>query len=290
MKEPLVAIIVLSWNGRELTLQCLRSLEQLRYGNYATVVVDNGSQDGSVEAIRAEFPQVEILPLPENLGNAGGFNAGMEVGLKARPDWIMFINNDTEVAPDLLTAFMTGVARFPDGGVFGPKIYYGGDDDLIWYAGGEVNFLWGRTRHRCIRERDRGQFDDPGRTDFVSGCCMFVRAYLAQQLGGFDETFTISRFRQSPGYGEDVDFCYRAQRQQAACYYLPAGKVWHHISSSMGGELSLRKVLLKFLSTMRFFWRHGRLWYWPSILAYQLLYYWVFGPVKYIHRRRQLGR
>ncbi len=290
MKEPSVAIIVLNWNGRELILQCLRSLEQLRYGNYAIVVVDNGSQDGSVEAIKAQFPQVQVLPLPENLGNARGFNAGMEVGLKANPHWILFLNNDTEVAPDLLAEFMHGVEKYPDGGVFAPKIYYGREDNLIWYAGGEVNFRLGRMRHRGIRERDRGQYDEPGRTDFVSGCCLLARADLAHQLGGFDETFTISRHRQSPGYGEDVDFCYRAQHQQAACYYLPAGKVWHYISSSMGGELSLRKVLLKFLSTMRFFWRYGKVWYWGSILGYQLLYYGVLGPGKYIQRRWQPGR
>ncbi len=74
MNEPSVAIVVLNWDRRELTLQCLRSLEQLRYGNYATLVVDNGSQDGSVEAVRAEFPRVEVQPLPVNLGYAGGNN------------------------------------------------------------------------------------------------------------------------------------------------------------------------------------------------------------------------
>ncbi|MQY64027.1 MAG: glycosyltransferase, partial [Calditrichaeota bacterium] len=119
MKEPSVTIIVLNWNGRELTLQCLRSLEQLRYGNYATVVVDNGSQDGSVESVRAEFPRVKVVPLPENLGYAQGNNAGLEAALKQNPDWIMFLNNDTEVDPDLLAALMKSVERFPDGAVFG---------------------------------------------------------------------------------------------------------------------------------------------------------------------------
>jgi len=281
MKEPSVTIIVLNWNGRELTLQCLRSLEQLRYGNYATVVVDNGSQDGSVESVRAKFPQVKVVPLPENLGYARGNNAGLEAALKQNPDWIMFLNNDTEVDPDLLAALMKGVERFPAGAVFGPKIYYGGEEDLIWYAGGEVSLPLGRTRHRGIREPGRGQYDEPGCTDFASGCCLLIRADLVRRLGGFDPKYVM--------YTEDIDLCYRARRQGAACFYLPAGKVWHHVSSSIGGELSLRKVYLKWRSSMRFFRRYARPWHWPFILVHQLLYFTVLGPMKYVKRKWQLS-
>ena len=285
MSRPLVTIIVLNWNARALVLQCLRSLEQLTYDPYSVIAVDNGSQDGSAEAIQTAFPQVQLLALPENLGNARGFNAGMEEGLKANPSWILFLNNDTEVAPDLLEELTRGAEKFPDGGVFSPKIYYGADPSQIWYAGGEVDFRLGRMRHRGIREQDTGQYDEPGPTHFVSGCCMLVRADLARQLGGFDVTFTMSRFQRSPGYGEDVDFCYRARQQLADCYFLPGGRVWHYVSRSMGGELSLRKVFLKFLSTMRFFWRFGKPWHWPSILLYQALYYVVLGPARYIRHR-----
>ncbi len=276
-QEPRVVIIVLNWNRRELTLQCLRSLEQLRYGNYATLVVDNGSRDGSVQTIRAEFPRVEVQPLPVNLGYAGGNNAGLEVALKQNPDWIMFLNNDTEVAPDLLAALISGAERFPDGAVFGPKIYYGGQEDLIWYAGGQVSLPLGRTRHRGIREPDQGQYDESGPTDFVSGCCLLIRADLVRRLGGFDPGYTM--------YMEDVDLCCRARQMEAGCYYIPAGRVRHYLSSSVGGELSLRKVYLKWRSGMRFLRRYARPWHWPSILGYQLLYYGVLGPVKYIKRR-----
>jgi len=191
--------------------------------------------------------------------------------------WVMFLNNDTEVEPGLLTAFMDGAERFPSGGVFGPKILYGGEDDLIWYAGGEVNLPLGRTRHRGIRERDQGQHDEPGPTDFVSGCCLLIKADLARRLGGFDTTY--------PMYTEDVDLCYRAGRLGAACYYLPAARVWHYVSSSVGGEFSLRKVWLKWRSSMRFFRRYAKPWYWATILGYQVLYFGVLGPARYIRRR-----
>ena len=279
IQEPRVVIIVLNWNGRELTLQCLRSLERLRYGNYATILVDNGSQDGSVEAVSAEFPQVKVLSLPVNFGFAGGNNAGLEAALQQNPDWIMFLNNDTEVAPSLLSALISGTERFPDGAVFGPMIYYGGEEYLIWYAGGEVNLLLGRLRHRGIRERNRGQYDQAGSTDFVSGCCLLIRAGLVRQLGGFDPSYAM--------YTEDVDLCYRARQLGAGCYYLPDGRVRHYLSSCMGGELSLRTVYLKWRSGMRFLRRYARPWYWPSILVYQLLYYGVLGPARYVRRRRR---
>ncbi len=278
MKDPLIAIIVLNWNRCELTLQCLRSLDNLSYDSYRTIVVDNGSQDGSVEAIKSQFPQVELVSLNENLGYARGNNKGLEAALMLDPDWIMFLNNDTEVAPDLLEALMEGLRRFTDGAVFGPKIYYGDKDDVIWYAGGEVSFFWGRTRHRGIREPDRGQYDEPEQIDFVSGCCLLIRADLVSRLGGFDPSYLL--------YTEDVDLCHRARQQGVACYYIPDGQVWHHISSSIGGELSFRKVCLKWQSGMRFFWRYSQPWYWPFILLYQLFYYGVLGPLRYIRRRR----
>ncbi len=277
MPAPEVVIIVLNWNGRDLTLKCLRSLDRLQYERVTILVVDNGSQDGSTAAIRDQFPNVKLLPLAQNLGYARGNNAGLEAALKEQPQWIMFLNNDTEVAPDLLTELIRGTERYPEGGIFGPKIYYDGPEDIIWYAGGEVDLRLGRLRHRGIRHRDRGQYDQPGKTDFVTGCCLLIRADLAGELAGFDPAYSM--------YVEDADLCYRARRLGVDCCYLPAGKVWHAVSSSMGGVFSLRKVGHKFLSSMRFLWRYARVWHWPSIAAYQVVYYGLLGPVSYARQR-----
>jgi len=281
-RRPKVAIVILNWNGRELTLRCLKTVTKLTYDPVQVLVVDNGSEDGSIDAIQAAFPQVSVLALKENLGYALGNNAGLKWALPRNPDWILFLNNDTEVAPDLLTQLIEGTRTFPNGVIFGPKIYYADFKQAIWYAGGDVNLLFGRLRHRGIREQDSGQYDEPCRTDFVSGCCMLIRADAAQTLGGFDPAYAM--------YVEDADLCYRARERYGNCYYLPDGKVWHAVSSSLGGELSLRKVYLKWLSGMRFFWRYARWWRWPSILMYQLLYYGVLGPGKYIRRGWQQGR
>ncbi|UCH09593.1 MAG: glycosyltransferase family 2 protein [Fidelibacterota bacterium] len=274
MKEPKVVAIILNWNGRELVLRCLRSLMKLHYGNINLIVVDNGSEDDSVKAITEEFPEVQVVALAGNTGYARGNNAGLDVALEQDPEWIMFLNNDTEVDENLIAAFVDGAGHYPDGGIFGPKIYYGEETDRIWYAGGEVSFPLGRSQHRGIREHDRGQYDKPQRTDFVSGCCLFIKADLVRRLGGFDSSF--------PMYMEDVDLCYRAMQEGVGCYYLPDAKVWHYVSSSMGGELSLRKVWLKWWSGMRFFKRYAKPWHWCTIPGYQVYYFGVLGPARYV--------
>jgi GT2 family glycosyltransferase len=274
--DPSVVIIVLNWNGRKVVLRCLQSLKTLTYPNCDILVVDNGSEDGSAEAISMDFPEVQVVALPENRGYAEGNNAGLEVALKKRPDWILFLNNDTEVAPDLIDALISGTQRTPGSSLFGPKIYYS-DGIQIWYAGGEINFFLGRIRHRGIRQIDSGQFDEAGPTDFISGCCLLIQADLAQRLGGFDARY--------PMYMEDVDLCYRARQIGMPAYYLPEGKVWHHVSSSLGGELSIRKVWLKWYSSMRFLCKYAKPWHWATIFIYQILYYTVIGPWRYTHQR-----
>lgn len=180
----------------------------------------------------------------KNYGYAKGNNEGLKIALEGKPEWILFLNNDTEVAPDLIDALILGSRQFPDGALFGPRIYCG-DGSRIRYAGGEIAYFLGRLHHRGIRQRDGEHFSKPELTDFVSGCCLFIRADVAQELDGFD-----SRYRM---YTEDVDLCHCASQIGLFSYYLPEAKVWHHVSGSLGGEPSLKKVWLKWRSSLRFF-------------------------------------
>jgi GT2 family glycosyltransferase len=100
-----------------------------------------------------------------------------------------------------------------------------------------------------------------------------IKSDVARQLDGFDSSYTI--------YMEDVDLCHRARGEGVTCYYIPGAKVWHYVSSSMGGELSLRKVWLKWRSSMRFFKRYAKLWHWGTILGYQVYYFGILGPARY---------
>ncbi|SHG20413.1 Glycosyl transferase family 2 [Desulfacinum infernum DSM 9756] len=97
MKQPEIAVIVLNWNGKEDTLECLDSLSRVNYPRCRLIVVDNASSDGSVEAIRQAFPEVVILRNSRNLGYAGGNNVGIRYALKIGCEYLCILNNDTIV-------------------------------------------------------------------------------------------------------------------------------------------------------------------------------------------------
>src|SRR3954447_1414999 len=99
-RGPHVAIVILAWNGREDTLRCLESVDALDWDDLSTIVVDNGSSDGVVEAVRERFPHVRVIRSERNLGFAGGNNLGLRAAHEAGADYLMILNNDTVIAPN----------------------------------------------------------------------------------------------------------------------------------------------------------------------------------------------
>jgi len=221
--SPSVAIIVLNWNGLTDTLACLRSLAGVDYPAYEVVVVDNGSTDGSVAALREAFPQATLIENPENLGFAAGNNVGLRYALSRGSDYALLLNNDTEVAPDFLLQMMAAAESSHDVGMVGPTIYYHAQPDLIWTAGGRVD--WGRGREVymvAIDTVDAGQLGDaPRPVDVVSGCALLVKHALLEMVGLLDERFF--------NYYEDTEWCLRARRAGFEILHAPSAKVWHKI-------------------------------------------------------------
>jgi GT2 family glycosyltransferase len=247
--QPRVAVIVVNWNGRDVTLECLRSLSALTFPNADLIVVDNASSDGSVEAIRAGYPNVALLAMPKNLRFAGGNNAGIREALAHGADMVLLLNNDTVVDPDFLTHLVTRMEADPSNGMVAPKIFYFDQTDKIWFAGGIISMWTGTMKHIGIREVDRGQHDTVGEIAYASGCCMLVRADVIRKIGLLDESYHM--------YTEDADWSMRARRAGYAIVYEPAARVWHKLSVSSGGHLSWYKLKNKFISNLRFFWRYG---------------------------------
>ena len=133
---PRVDVIVLNWNGCNDTLACLISLARIDYENFRVVVVDNGSTDHSIESIRRIFPAVKIIENGANLGFASGNNRGIAEALLSDVDYVLLLNNDTEVDPGILHALVAAAEKMLEAGIFGPKIYYHSHKDKLWYAGG----------------------------------------------------------------------------------------------------------------------------------------------------------
>lgn len=219
---PRVAILVLNWNGLRDTLDCLASLEHLDYPNYGVVVVDNGSTDGSPSAVRERFPRVSVIENGENLGFAGGNNVGMRHALERGVDYVLLLNNDTEVAPDFLSLLVEAARTEPQVGIVGPTIYYGEQPAVVWSAGGEIDWRRGTTRMVGLNERDVGQFGvAPREMDFVTGCALLVKRAVPERVGLLDERFFA--------YYEEIEWCVRASRAGFKIVHLPQAKVWHKI-------------------------------------------------------------
>lgn len=227
--SPKVTIVILNWNNAPDTLECLDSVRKLRYDNYDIVVVDNGSTDGSVAAIRDQYPGVIILENRENLGYAEGNNVGIRYALEAGSEYIFVLNDDALVDPETLSALVATTISHPDAGFLGPKVYHRESPQVIQSAGGRFNKYW-ESRYRGMDEADQGQFDDLMDVDFVCGCAVLVSRQTIEQIGLLDPRFFL--------YREDIDWCYRATRAGFRVLYVPSAKVWHRSPHIREPELS----------------------------------------------------
>lgn len=220
---------MLNWNGKNDTLECLASIGKMDYPNLDVILVDNGSQDGSVAAIQREFPEVMIVETESNLGFASGNNMGIRHALRNGAEYALVLNNDTIVDPQLIKSFLASSTIERKAGIFGAKIYYYSQPNKIWYAGGRwVNKL-SQFIHVGMGCLDNGKdFVSVVETDYVCGCAFFIKAEVLRKIGLFDEKFFLTF--------EETDLCYRARRAGFKSLFIPDAKVWHKVSVSFGGE------------------------------------------------------
>jgi GT2 family glycosyltransferase len=226
---PNVVTVVLTWNGRDDTLACLRSLAGLDWPNHSTIVVDNGSSDGTVAAVEAAHPDVTTIATGRNLGFAAGNNVGLRAALAAGADYVLLLNNDTLVAPETLTKLIEEAERRPDAGALCPLIYYLDPPDRIWYAGARFDARRGHNgRHTGYGEVDYGQYDTVREIGRGTGAAMLVRSEVVSQVGLLDDQLYLQV--------EDVEWSLRMRQAGWRIFFVPAAKVWHRVSVASGGE------------------------------------------------------
>lgn len=225
--SPRVWAVVLNYQGGDVLADCLQSLRKQKYPEFKILVVDNASTDASFE-IAQKMEGVELIRNDENLLFSGGNNVGIRHAFNSGAEYVVLINNDTTSDPELISELVNALAADTHAGIAGPKIYYHERPVMIWSAGGTVDFGKGWVRHRGIRQEDEGQFDAAAEVDYVTGCCLMFKRNVYQAIGGLDESF--------PMYFEDTDFCTRARKAGFKVLYVPAGKMWHKISASSGGN------------------------------------------------------
>ena len=222
--EKKVYIILLNWNGKKDTLECLKSFEKIKYNNYEIIVVDNGSEDDSVLKIRKYYPKINIIENKKNLGFAGGNNVGIEYAINNCADYVLLINNDTTVEENFLTELVKVGESDEKIGLLGSKIYFHSEKKRIWTAGGKVNWLKNKGTHIGLDEIDVGQYDKIREVGYLTGCCLLIKREVIEKIGGLEESYFL--------YYEDTDFSLRAQNIGYKCVYVPESKIYHKISRS----------------------------------------------------------
>jgi hypothetical protein len=222
-----VALLVLSYNGRHLLRECLSSWRKSSPAPESVLVVDNGSGDGTADMVRREFPEAELLSLPVNVAYAAGNNAGFRA-LKGRGHKAVFAcSNDTEVDPDMLGRLWAELEARPGWGLAAPKILFHGTG-RTWFLGGRISRLTGNGWHvgYGLADRPAGAPEQMPANGYLTGCGFLVRTEALESLGGFDEGIYM--------YAEDSDLCLRARKQGWECGVVPAARMYHKVSSTVG--------------------------------------------------------
>ena len=266
-----VEVIILNWNGKEDTIECLNSLQKVKYDNFDITIVDNASTDDSAEIIAAEFPSVKLIKNNMNLMYAGGNNVAIKEALNGDAEYFLILNNDTILHEDFLEHLVKAFRSDEKVGIAAPKINYYSNRKLIWYAGGFVNFFTGNIYHRGLRKQDDGKYDLSNEVDYATGCCMLIKRELFEKIGLLDEAYYI--------YTEDVDFSFKAQAAGYKVVFEPRSLIWHKVSSATGGAFSFFKIKNKFRSNMRFFRIYAGWYHWFTILPFTIIrsFYIVIG-------------
>ena len=229
--EPLVSLIILNYNGAELTCALLKSVQQLSYSNIEVIVVDNHSARNPAPLIREQaLTNTLVILNNENLGFAGGNNVGIR---QARGDFFLFLNNDTEVTPDLIERLLEPFSTDSSIGVTCPKIRYHQQPDLIQYAGyTPLNSFTGQAWAIGNQQVDRGQFNRAGVTSFAHGAAMLVKRGVVEQAGLMPELYFL--------YYEELDWCCRIRRAGYQIYYQASAVVYHKESMTVGKSNPLK--------------------------------------------------
>ncbi len=273
LQEPKVSIIIINWNQKEHTKECLNSLKKINYSNYEIILVDNASKDDSAKFFKNNYPYVRVIENKKNLGFAEGNNIGIREALKNNADYIFILNNDTIVDKEVIKELIKTITSDKIIGAVTPKIYNYYQPNIIDAAGGFLAFNKSKIHQIGYGEIDKGQYDKEYEVNFITGSAMLVKAEVFRVVGLFDTTFFA--------YCEDMDFCYRITQNSLKLKYVPGAKIWHKVSASTGGYKNPTSLYLFTKNRIKFLYKHAGLkskilfglyllYYTPAFTAYNI--------------------
>ncbi len=221
---PEVSVIVLNCNGKELLRDCLNSILKQSYNNFKVILVDNNSTDGSLDFVRDNFPEVEVLALDKNYGFSKGHNIGIKYALqKYNPDYFFLLNNDIKIVQEETVKKLIEIAQNDKKvGILGCKLIF--PDGKAQTVGGKINrlsrflFTWMEPAKEIPQEVYEA--------DIIIGVALFIKTTVINKIGLFDEGF-------SPMLSEEIDFCIRAKRCGFLLKIVPSLEIIHYLGQCL---------------------------------------------------------
>ena len=279
---PAVAVVILNWNGKKFLEQFLPPLKRSTYPNMRIIVADNGSTDDSIPFLEKFYPDIEILPNPQNDGFALGYNIALK---QVESDIYVLLNSDVEVTPGWIEPVIKLMMSNAQIGACQPKILAWSDHESFEYAGGAGGwidrygypFCRGRIFEHC--EKDEGQYDSSEPIFWASGAAMFVKSSVFHEMGGFDPYFFAHQ--------EEIDLCWRMQHAGYSVYACPQSVVFH-VGGGTLPQGNARKIFLNFRNNLIMLTKNmgpfERIWKIPYRMGLDILSAWknlLIGEITY---------
>lgn len=293
--ENKVALLIPVFNNIEFTKNCLRKLDVLLSGDhlnhlgFSTIVIDDGSTDGTSDWIKANFADVIVLRGDGELWWSGGINMGAAWAMEQGDyDYVMLWNNDVQPADDYFKELDKLIPQLSGDEIIGSKIYnMGGEDDILWSFGGKFNPLSGRLYMRGYEERDGDKFTSPLDADWLPGMGTLVPSKVIHKIGYWDAV-------NFPQYHGDSDFTYRARLAGFELWVYPQLQIWNNRENTgLKHEGSFKKLRQLFTATKsNFNWKMNMLFYKKyskNIFAYFPLLRWYASLVGGFFKWKILG-
>ncbi|MGV3638943.1 MAG: glycosyltransferase family 2 protein [Adhaeribacter sp.] len=271
MLKPLISVITINYNQVPVTCELLDSLRRVTYPHLEILVVDNASPNQDPGVLEKNYPEIKLIRSAVNLGFAGGNNLAIA---QARGKYLLFLNNDTEVAPGFLEPLVALFENNPQAGCASPKIIFHGTDNVIQYAGSTgINRWTSRSKTIGQLEQDQGQHNTSRPTSLIDGAAMMIPRKVIEQVGPMPEVYFL--------YYEELDWCETIKRGGYSCHYVAESTIYHKESVSVG-KASVMKTY--YLNRNRLLFIRRNLQGWPrctSALVFLLLavprFFLVYG-------------
>lgn len=256
-------VVLVNWNLKSDTIDCVDSILSAGVNPENIILIDNGSNDGSKEAIEIKYSsRIRLINNPQNLGYALAINQGIQQALSLNADWVFLLNNDAVVAPDILDRLSKTIHLSPQYLIFSPIIFFHAEPSRIWFFGDRLIpgtlLTYDQYRNKGIKPN----LPDTVPVDFGNGCGLLVNSQVFKKIGLFDSRLIM--------YGEEVDFCWRARLAGFQIATATKAHMWHKVSTSANRDKP-RYRYLKIRNQIIFYRRYSSFFQLPLMFTYSTL-------------------